>query len=196
MVDDLSALGGCYAYFYMGHGRVQSAWDVAAVLIKQLCIRSELVPQRLEKFYDHYGPGTQPRLDDLLETIDELPNLLDRSKDTTIFLDAWDEPNMRIVPDFEKLFHHITKLSWKVVVTSRKTKPSTLTIDWIGFDMYDGTLIDLEAYIRNYLGEHTPLSNLRDEVSLLESAVQQILKISDRMYVFLIPSPQNNTSIY
>jgi hypothetical protein len=194
MVDDLSTFGDCHAYFYMVHCKVQTAWDVPAVLLKQLCIHSEMVPQRLEEFYDQYGPSRQPQLDDLLKTIGEQPNMLAPSKDITIFLDAWDESNMRNIPDFEKLFHQITTLPWKVVITSRKTKPSTLTrISWIEFDMCDSTSDDLEAFIRNGLGQYSPPSNLGDEDSLSELAVQQILKKSDGMYVFQIPSSQTRT---
>jgi hypothetical protein len=174
----------------MGHGRVQTAWDVAAVLLKQLCAQLDTDPKQLEELYDQHGATVQPSLDALLEAMSKLLQSLTPTKKVFILLDAWDDSNMRNKSEFDKLFHLIISLPWKFFITSRTKPPSVITHrgDWIQFDMCDGSSIDLEIFIRDRLRRNISLSDLSlldSDSSLMEIVVQIVLQKSDGMYVYL-----------
>ncbi|KAL9033159.1 MAG: hypothetical protein Q9214_007642, partial [Letrouitia sp. 1 TL-2023] len=58
-------------YFYMNNGRQRSANELAASLLKQLCLPFHIMPQRLKNIYQRKldGHDERPELDDLLAAL-------------------------------------------------------------------------------------------------------------------------------
>jgi len=184
LVEDLSDSDHeeFFAYFYLGHCKVQTAWEVAVVLLKQLCKKSTIMPKTLQDLQVSYGPGRQPLLDSLLKAFEEVEN--STSSDITILLDAWDIANMRHAEEFGKLFSRIISLPWKIFITSRGACPSGIeAVYWSQINMSTWSSADFEAFVIDRLDKEISVSELSffDEKDALKNlVVQKIVEKSDQ----------------
>jgi hypothetical protein len=139
------------AYFYMSSGRLHSASDVTASLLRQLCLPRNLVPKRLKHIYDRSNGASSHlvTLDDLIEALEETSR--DIHYPIIIVLDALDEVNMHDQGDFAKLISNLKGIPWKFLVTSRSAQDS-LSNDCDGCSHLSITDKDVATDIRHYVG--------------------------------------------
>lgn len=180
MVDDLTTDGRCLAYFYLGHCKTQTARDVAAAILKQLCKDATIMPRALEMFKDSYGPDRQPQLTDLMKATEELiPDL--QLKNVTVLIDAWDKSNMQHPDEFNELFFYLTSLPWKVLITSR----THFSADLIPKNLFlirmcDWSSPDLEAFVSERLKHDGSVAELYLESRLSDEIAHIIAEKSDK----------------
>ena len=100
-------------------GRLHSATDVTASLLRQLCLPFHIVPKRLKQLYEQSDreANTPLELDDMLEALRETSRYIDQP--IMIVMDGLDECNMREQKDFIKVITSLKETSWKSLVTSR-----------------------------------------------------------------------------
>jgi hypothetical protein len=100
-------------------GKLHSATDVAASLLRQLCLQFHIVPERLRQLYEQSGRESNAplELEDMLEALIEASRGIDQP--VMIVLDALDECNMREQKEFVKVLSSLKETSWKSLVTSR-----------------------------------------------------------------------------
>lgn len=100
-------------------GRVHAATDVAASLLRQLCLSFHIVPRRLEQLYERSNRElkVQLELDVMLEALRETSR--DIKQPIVIVIDGLDECNMCGQKDFTRILTSLKQTSWKCLVTSR-----------------------------------------------------------------------------
>lgn len=106
----------------MGSGKVHPASDVVTSLLRQLCLRFHIVPDRLRQIFERTNgePSYRLELEDLLEALRETSRSI--FQQVTIIIDGLDEINIRGQSDFVKVFDGLKDTSWKCLVTSRDTR--------------------------------------------------------------------------
>lgn len=118
VVEDLS-VSESVAYFYMSSGRLYSASDLVASLLKQLCLPFHFVPRHLRRVYD--------QSEDQRHLLLGLNDLLQAPKETTqgihqpitIVVDGLDEVNMNESNHFLQVFASLKETSCNWLFTSR-----------------------------------------------------------------------------
>ncbi len=100
-------------------GRVHSASDVIASLLKQLCMTFHIVPRRLKELYERseLEPNIRLELDDMLEALRETSRDIDQP--IVIEIEGLDECNIREQEGFIRIVTGLKERSWTSLVTSR-----------------------------------------------------------------------------
>ena len=108
----------------MSSGRPHIALDVAANLLKQLCLQFHHTPRELELTsklsYDKLD--RRSKLEVLIKAFEEISR--DINQPTMIVIDALDEANMRDQVDFQRLFGSLNDTAWKLILISRSNQYS------------------------------------------------------------------------
>ena len=153
-------------------GRLHSATDVVASLLKQLCLSYHIVPRCLEQLYERSNrkPYIQLKLDDMLEAMRETSREI--CHPVLIVMDGLDECNMRKPKDFRKVFTSLKATSWKVLVTSRSEEDilSKASKDCLQFSITEDSVEnDIRSFVRSALRWNEPVDNmLSDQAFRLE----------------------------
>ena len=136
----------------MSSGRLHSASDVVASLLKQLCLPFQFLPSRLKQVYDQAEdqPHLLLELDDMLEALKETSQYIFHQP-ITIVVDGLDEVSMNERKHFVKVLANLKENSWNWLFTSRPDQ-----------DFIDGALEGCSKFfvenfhlyndIRNFLG--------------------------------------------
>lgn len=135
----------------MSSGRLHSASEVTASLLRQLCLPRNLVPKRLKHIYERSN-GASNRLvtlDDLIEALKETAR--DIHYPIIIVLDALDEVNMHDQGNFAKLVSNLKRIPWKFLITSRSAQGSLSNV-CDGCSHLSITDENVSTDIRHYVG--------------------------------------------
>ena len=118
VIDDIR-ISEPVAYFYMSSGRLHSASDLVASLLKQLCLQFRFVPRRLKEAYEQSEDESHLLLepDDMLEALKDATRNI--RKDVTIVVDGLDEVNMNERKPFVKILATLKETSWNWLFISR-----------------------------------------------------------------------------
>lgn len=153
-------------------GRLHSATDVIASLLRQLCLSFRIVPRRLKQLRERSdrGSSAQLELDDMLEALRETSRDIDQP--IVIVVDGLDDCNMREQKDFIKILVGLKETSWKSLVTSR-FEQDLLSKACQGCSQFsikdDNVENDIRNFVESALRGNEPVDNmLSDEAFRLE----------------------------
>jgi len=138
------------AYFYMSHGKLYSASELTATLLKQLCLQRGIVPARLRQLYEHSkgGTGRLLRLVDMLSALKETSQAI--VQPTVVIVDGLDEINMSQRQDFVRILDELRQTSWKCLVTSRSHQ-DVLTETPRGYTQFSIIEVETTRHIQDFV---------------------------------------------
>ena len=151
------------AYFYMGSGRLYSASEIVTSLLRQLCLRFGIVPDRLRQIHERTNdePSYRSELGDLLEALREVSRSIHQQ--VTLIIDGLDEINIRKQSDFVKVFNSIKDMCWKCLVTSRDPR-GFFSEAYNRFSEFiigdDANEKDIYNFVKSVLRENEPIDRM------------------------------------
>ena len=151
----------------MGSGRLHSASDLVASLLKQLCLPFHLVPRRLRQIYDQSEDQRHLLLglNDMLQALKETSQ--DIHQPVTIVVDGLDEVNMNERKHFVKVLASLKATSCNWLITSRPNQ-DVIRGALEGYSEFSIEELHLGLDIRNFVdsamgGDKPVHTMLRDE---------------------------------
>ena len=181
----------------MGYDRVQSAYEVASSLIKQICEQLHRIPLPLKPFLVSLDSHTVPPFYKLLEALEDINSRISElGQKLFIILDGWDQPNLSEDPGFEELYQRIVAFPWHILVTYRpENRPKSLeSLDERKEKEFkirqDHTSEDVKTYIRAQLSvgsiQRMFPFNEGNISAFQDRGVDSIMKKSGGMYAMKI----------
>ncbi len=147
----------------MSSGKLHSASDVVASLLRQLCLPFHIVPNRLQEIFQKTNGERGPKLglEDLLEALREVSHSI--YQPIIIIIDGLDETNIREQSDFVQVFESLKNTNWKCLVTSRDTQKFLPR----GYDQFfkliiedDANKKDIGSFVESVLKEYEPVDTM------------------------------------
>jgi hypothetical protein len=147
-----------FAYYCLGRGRVQTASQICASLLKQLCQCIGYIPSLLQNASVTWKKaGLKLSQEELLRCFEKLHFRHSGLSPVWVLLDAWDEMNMRRPEEFEELLRRLQALEWRILIMSRSS-PS-VTYGSTGVSQYwirpEHSRKDIEAFVNSQI-ERSP----------------------------------------
>jgi len=156
----------------MSHGKLHSASEVTATLLKQLCLQRGIVPARFKQLYEHSkgGTGRLLRLEDMLSALKETSQAIDQP--TVVIVDVLAEINMSQRQDSVRILDELRQTSWKCLVTSRSYQ-DVLTENPRAYTQFSikevGTTRDIQDFVERILAGNEPIDQMLSNQSDLRA---------------------------
>ena len=167
-------------------GRVHSATDLTASLLRQLCLPFHIAPRRLIQLYERSDHKTNMRLelDDMLEALRETSRDIDQP--VIVVIDGLDECNMLEQKDFIKVLTGLKETSWKSLVTSRfdhdiVTKACEGCTHFSITD--DNVANDIRIFVESVLRGNEPVDNMLSDQTFRSEVIETLTSRAQGMYV-------------
>ena len=157
---------------------IHSASDLVTSLLRQICLRSNTVPDRLQRAFKQTSGESGPSLgwQDLLEALEEVSRSANQK--IAIIVDGLDETNTCEQSGCLQVFDSLKDTSWKWLVTSRGTRNILPTAykDVPEFTIgEDANKEDIRNFVTSVLSESEPFDRMLESDPELRSRLEDTL---------------------